>query len=136
MAGQPVGSARDRGLTLVEVLLAVSILGIGVTSLVGGMMTSITVSSRGQQSAEGLSAIRAYAEAVSAASYADCATSYPAPGFTAPAGWSAATPVVSYWNGSSFTATCGTDRGLQKVTLRLTAADGAVETVAIAKRKP
>lgn len=130
------GGARDAGLTLVEVLLAVSILGVGVTVLVGGMMTSITVSGQGQRSAEGQAAIRAYAESVASTAYTDCASSYPSPGFTPPSGWTAAAQVVTYWDGSSFVSTCGTDSGLQRVQLRLTTSDGGAETLSVARRKP
>ncbi|MDX6593317.1 MAG: hypothetical protein QOJ13_2513, partial [Gaiellales bacterium] len=55
---------RDAGLTLVEVLLAVAILGIGVTAIVGGMMTSIKSSDMERRAADGQTAMRAYAEAV------------------------------------------------------------------------
>ncbi len=126
----------DAGLTLVEVLLAVSILGVGVLVLVGGMMTSIKVSGQGQVAAEGQTALRAYAEAVSAADYVDCAGSYPSPGFTAPSGWVASAPAVTYWDGSTFTAACGTDLGLQRVALTITASDGSVVSLTIAKRAP
>lgn len=129
-------SRRDAGLTLVEVLLAVSILGIGVVVIVGGMMTSIKVSEQGRRSAEGQAAIRAYAEAVTGAPYVACASSYAAPGFTVPTGWTAASPVVTYWNGTTFTTPCGTDSGLQRVVLKLTSADGVVESLSVAKRKP
>ena len=45
---------------------------------------------------------------------------------------------VAYWNGTSaFTTTCGTDQGLQRVTLTITATDGrGVESLSLAKRVP
>jgi prepilin-type N-terminal cleavage/methylation domain-containing protein len=128
--------AGEAGFTLVEVLLTVAILGVGVVVVVGGLMTSIKVSAQGSRSAEGQVAIRAYAESVAGVAYSPCATTYPAPGFAAPAGWTAAPPAVSYWTGSAFSATCGTDSGLQRVRLRLTATDGTTESVSIAKRQP
>ncbi len=126
----------DSGLTLVEVLLAVSILGVGVLVLVGGMMTSIKVSGQGRVAAEGQAGLRAYAESVSSAAYVDCAGSYASPGFTPPSGWVASAPAVTYWNGSSFANGCGPDLGLQRVALTLTASDGSVESLTIAKRAP
>jgi prepilin-type N-terminal cleavage/methylation domain-containing protein len=131
---------RDAGLTLVEVLLAVAILGIGVTAIVGGMMTSIKSSDMERRAADGQTAMRAYAEAVAGATYAACASSYTATGFTAPAGFSASM-TVTYWNAStsSFGSSCTvpTDSGLQKVALTVAATDGrATETLTIAKRKP
>jgi prepilin-type N-terminal cleavage/methylation domain-containing protein len=131
---------RDAGLTLVEVLLAVAILGIGVTAIVGGMMTSIKSSDMERRAADGQTAMRAYAEAVAGTTYAACASSYTATGFTAPAGFSASM-TVTYWNAStsSFGSSCTvpTDSGLQKVALTVAATDGrATETLSIAKRKP
>jgi prepilin-type N-terminal cleavage/methylation domain-containing protein len=128
--------SRESGFTLVEVLLTVAILGIGLTVVVGGMMTSIKVSAEGSRSAQGQVAIRAFAEAVAGAAYASCATTYAATGFTPPPGWTASPPSVAYWTGSGFTASCGTDRGLQRVTVRLTADDGTVTSLSIAKRQP
>jgi prepilin-type N-terminal cleavage/methylation domain-containing protein len=131
---------RDAGLTLVEVLLAVAILGIGVVAIVGGMMTSIKTSDMERRAADGQTAMRAYAEAVAGATYAACASSYTSTGFTAPAGFSASM-TVTYWNAttSSFGSSCAvaTDSGLQKVALTVAATDGrATETLTIAKRKP
>ncbi len=126
----------DRGFTLVELLLAVAILGISGVAVVGGMMTSIQVSDLGRRQAEGQGEVRAYAEAVAGAAYANCAASY-ASSYTPPTGYSAAM-TVAYWDGTSaFTSTCGTDSGLQRVTLTVTATDGrGSESVAIAKRAP
>ena len=126
----------EGGFTLVELLLAVAILGISAVAVVGGMMTSIQVSDLGRRQAEGQGEVRAYAEAVAGAAYADCASSYTT-SYSPPAGYTA-TMTVAYWDGTSaFTSSCGTDTGLQRVTLTVTATDGrASETVAIARRKP
>lgn len=136
--GRPAGATAQDGFTLVELLIAVAILGLGVLTVLGGMMTSITVSDLGRRSAEGQSALRAYAEAVANDTYADCATTYPASGFTVPSGY-AATLAVSYWDPSTttFSTTCpATDAGLQRLRLTVTAADGrGSETVRIAKRR-
>ena len=132
-AGRPVD-----GFSLVETLLAVAILGIGVLTVVGGMMTSIRVGDLDRRQAEGQTALRAYAEAVAGDSYAACASSYPAAGFTAPAGW-APTMTVTYWSSSTntFGSSCGTDSGLQRVTLTVSDAGGrATESLRLGKRAP
>jgi prepilin-type N-terminal cleavage/methylation domain-containing protein len=133
---------HEAGLTLVEVLLAIAILGIGVVVIVGGMMTSIKVSAQGRQSAESQTTLRGYAEAVAGASYVDCAvaTSYSTTviGYTAPTGY-VPTLAVSYWTASgasgSFGGTCTADSGLQRLVLTVTAADGTTETLRTIKRR-
>ncbi len=142
MAGLRRRSSEDPGFTLVEVLLAIAILGVGVLAVTGGMMTSIKVSDRGQRSAQSQGALRGYAEALSGATYVDCATassySTAAIGFTAPTGYTP-TLAVSYWTAAgatgSFGATCGTDSGIQRVVLMVTEADGTVDTLRAIKRR-
>ena len=126
----------EAGFTLVDTIVGVAILGIGVTTVVGGMATSITVSARGRAAAEAQIAVRSYAEQIAAATYVDCATSY-GTSFSAPAGYTA-TQVVSYWDSatSTFRATCGTDSGLQRITLTVASSDGrASEVQPVAKRR-
>jgi len=126
----------EAGFTLVDTVVGVAILGIGVSTVLAGMATSITVSDIGRSSAEAQIAVRSYAEQVAVATYADCTSSY-ATGFTAPSGYSA-TQVVAYWDAgtSTFTATCGTDTGLQRVSLTVASSDGrSSEVQLVAKRR-
>ena len=118
-------------------LLAVAILGVGVVILVGGMMTSIKVSGQGRVAAEGQSALRAYAEAVSCGRLRRLRRAATPPRASPPRPAGSSPPQsVSYWDGSTFGSTCSTDLGLQKVALTLTADDGSVESLSIAKRAP
>lgn len=134
---RPLRRVSDQaGFSLVETLIGVSILGIGVVGVVGGMATSVKTADIGASSAEANLAVRAYAEALAATTYADCAVTYPT-GYGAPAGY---TPshTVAYWNTGTgtFTAACGTDSGLQRVALTVASDDGrASETLLVAKRK-
>jgi len=135
---QAAAGVPDAGFSLVETLIGVAILGVGVVTVIGGMMTSITVSDLDRRQADGQTALRAYAEAVAGDTYTGCASSYPAAAFSAPSGWTAAM-TVAYWSTatSSFAAACGTDSGLQRVTLTLTATDGrGAESLRLGKRAP
>jgi prepilin-type N-terminal cleavage/methylation domain-containing protein len=135
---QAAAGMPDAGFSLVETLIAVAILGIGVVAVVGGMMTSITVSDLDRRQAEGQTALRAYAESVAGDTYTGCASAYPAAAFSAPPGWTASM-AVAYWSTatSTFVAACGTDSGLQRVTLTMTATDGrGSESLRLAKRAP
>jgi Tfp pilus assembly protein PilV len=137
MTSQPARVVTD-GFSLVETILAVAMLGIGVLSVVGGMMTSIRVGDLDRRQADGQTAVRAYAEAVAGDTYAACASSYPASGFTNPTGWTSSM-TVTYWSvsTSTFDSTCGTDSGLQRVTLSMSATDGQdSESLRVGKRAP
>ncbi len=128
----------DGGFTLVDMLLAVAILGIAVVTLVGGMMTAIRTSDLERKAAEALVTTRAYAEAVANDTYADCAASYPAGGASLPAGMSIAL-AVRYWDATStsFVTSCpATDSGLQRVIVTVSTSDGrATESIKVAKRR-
>ncbi|MDQ1617148.1 MAG: hypothetical protein QOJ60_3087 [Actinomycetota bacterium] len=137
MTSAPARDVAD-GFSLVETILAIAMLGIGVLSVVGGMMTSIRVGDLDRRQADGQTAVRAYAEAVAGDTYTACASSYPASGFTTPTGWTSSM-TVTYWSASSstFGSTCGTDSGLQRVTLSLSATDGQdSESLRVGKRAP
>ena len=129
----------DDGSTLVEALVAVSIVSIAFTAIVGGMFTTVTASDVNRQQANAATYLASSAEAVKADPYVACAASYAGAGFVLPAGFSQDPPVVAYWNAgtSTFDASCGTDAGLQRVTLTIRSADDRVVVgMQLAKRAP
>ena len=70
-----VGSASgDAGETLVELIVAVAVLGIAVVALVSGLGTAILTSGLHRTAAVQSTAIRDYAEALEQAPYVNCAT--------------------------------------------------------------
>lgn len=127
----------EDGATLVEILVAVVIMGVAFAAIIGGVTTSIMASDMHRKEATAETVLRSYAEAVKAAAYVTCAASY-SPAFTPPAGYTASVTKVEYWNGSNdFDATCTLDRGLQRLTLAADASDGkASETLQVVKRTP
>lgn len=136
--------AGDAGLTLVELLLTISIMGIAFLAILGGMGTSILTSDIHRKQATGQTLLTSFAEAVKEAAYVDCAqaSDYQS-SFTAPAGYGATVTAVAYWlpppspqAPPGFGATCPPDTRLQQVSLEIRSTDGrATETVAVFKRK-
>jgi type II secretory pathway pseudopilin PulG len=135
----------EHGETLVEILVAVAILGLAATALIGALGTITSASSLHRHQATAETAIRSYAEAVKAAGYRDCRApaTYAAAdvGFAVPAGFDSAPPVVSYWDGTDFRAGCppatASRPQLQLVTLEVHALDGQEsETVSVTMRSP
>lgn len=140
MSGAP--PRRDAGETLTETLLTVVILGIATAGIAGALLVATKASGMHRQQAVAQGALRAWAEQISAGTYTPCATAagFAAPAATLPRGVTAAVAGVQYWNGTAFVASCGTDTGIQRVTLRMTAANGLsaplVDTVTVVVRRP
>ena len=81
----------ERGETLVEVLIALGILGIAFVAILAGMATSINLSGRQRGQANADVVLVSAAESVKSQQYVACATAstYPASGVTLPSGWTA-----------------------------------------------
>jgi type II secretory pathway pseudopilin PulG len=156
----------EGGFTLAEVLGALLILSIAVMTIISAIGTSIIASDVQRKLVTEDAVVRAYAEALSAAPYVNCATSttggYSAatvlpnlaskwPGYdvgivqldTDPTHyWNSPTADgVTYWNGdnpATFAASCTADTGVQRLVLQahLTAANRGVQRLEIVKRRP
>ena len=138
--------ADERGETLLELLIAVAILGVVVVAVFGGFATGTMTSDAHRKQATAGAYAKDYAEAIQTAvttatvPYTNCAntSTYASPaGFAAPSGYVKSVVSVRYWTGSTWQATCSADIGLQQVTVRVASADGrAAEQVALVLRKP
>jgi type II secretory pathway pseudopilin PulG len=133
---------RDAGETLTELLVTVVILGISTAGIAYGLATTVKAATLNRQQSLAQNALRTWAEQIGAGTYTACA---PASGFAAPSpalptGLTAAVTAVQYWTGTAFAASCGTDTGIQRVTLRITAVNGLspaiTESLAVVVRKP
>lgn len=136
----------DDGFTLVELIVAIAILGVAIVVIVGAMGTAFITTDIHRKSAVGAATIRSYAEAIKAAPYVRCGGSadYQNPsGFTSPTGYTSTITGVTYWEAAttSFMETCTsiTDPGVQKISVRVVSTDVQVrgtETLIVVKRNP
>lgn len=151
------GEHLEAGDTLVEVLIAMAILGITVTALLSALLTTITSASEHRSVASIDTVARSYAEQLkydvelqSSGSnwFIQCApvtnTTYNGHTFSPPpnqpAGYTVVIQGIQYWNGStnSFDASCGPNdmTGFQLVTLSVTAPNEISDTLSVGVRQP
>jgi Tfp pilus assembly protein PilV len=140
---RPRGSAHERGESLIELLVALLIMGTAVVAVVGGLGTAIIMSDVHRKQAAVAAHLKIFAAnlesaiAASPTQYVDCATPASYPDYTPGAPYDADVTQVLYWNGSSFGASCAGDTGVQLVRLRVWSTDGrADQTVDLIIRKP
>jgi prepilin-type N-terminal cleavage/methylation domain-containing protein len=121
----------DRGETLIELVVAVAILGLASAAILGGLMMGIRTSVMHRNDATGGAYVRSFAEAiqtdVDANGYKTCANASSGYASVAvpdlPAGYTRAVTSVQSWNGSSWGA-CTAD-GVQRLDLRVTTTGAA-----------
>jgi prepilin-type N-terminal cleavage/methylation domain-containing protein len=149
----------EAGFSLPEVMITIVIVAVTFTAILGGLMTTITVSGLHRKQATADAVARDAAEWVKDSvknPYTNCAAqnSYTidltSTGISAPSGFTASVTSVEYWNGAtpilgspyslSFPwnqSQCQSagDKGLQRITIVATSSDGqATEKVQILKR--
>jgi type II secretory pathway pseudopilin PulG len=121
----------DQGETLLELIIAILILGVCVVAVGSGIAISIKMSDIHRKQAVASEFLHNYAEVIQASSYKSC-TSGPVDysvGLAPPTNsgpWAVTQKRVLYWNGTGFGTPC-VDKGLQQVTLELKSADGFVD---------
>jgi type II secretory pathway pseudopilin PulG len=146
----PDATRSEEGDTLIEVLIALVIISIAVTGLLGALITSITTSGEHRSLSVEDTVLRSYAEAYenqiqfqSPPLFRECSTAseYMAAGLkspTTPAQYNVSF-TVQYGNttGSSFDQTCGASdkTGVQLITLNAQG-PGAIQTLAFVVRNP
>ena len=92
----------DEGLTLVELLVSITIIGVAAAAMVGGMFTYTAASGTHRSQADVQLELRRYAEAIANTAYTNACTptvrtSYTPTGYTAASGYSA-TNSITLWN--------------------------------------
>jgi type II secretory pathway pseudopilin PulG len=133
--------SSEGGFSLPEILLIVFIVGVAFAAILGGMITSITVSAMHRKEATADTVVRDAAERLKdrGQAYQPCAGTGSYALLPAPPGYSVSVSDVQYWDGASsdpvtFGSSCPSpDKGMQLITVA--ASSGQVhETVTIVKR--
>ncbi len=145
MSTRRTPACSDAGETLIELVIAIAILGIAAVAILGALMMSVRSSVLHRNDASGDAYVRSYAEAIQTwvdanniQPCASAASTYQAvPVTDLPPGYTRAVTVQS-WNGSAWGA-CTAD-GIQRLNLTVTttgdAAHKADETLTVVLRQP
>ena len=146
--GRRAGVHDQRGETLIELMVAVLIMGTAIVAILGAIAASIRTSAQHRESVRAGNAATMIAELIETAPYVPCesnySSAYAAPNYQKPAEFTVSVRVTYLaskttstptFNGSG--CTTANDQGLQEVTItvRSSRAGGMTETVTLAKRK-
>jgi prepilin-type N-terminal cleavage/methylation domain-containing protein len=142
----------EGGFTLVEVLVAMVILGTAIVAIVAAMGASLVLSDRHRQNVTADALVRTYAERLTKANYIACAPPTQSQYQPGPSGMNLSIPSnftvslvgIQYWNGdgnattpATFSPTCTTDKGIQQITIRAQSVPNrGFQQLTILKRQP
>jgi Tfp pilus assembly protein PilV len=90
---------RDRGVTRIEVVVALSLLGFALVSLLGGLGSTVRLSVAAAEQSLTDTSLQSALSALDAFPYISCATTYNL-------GTDATVTAISYWNGTAWSPTC------------------------------
>jgi type II secretory pathway pseudopilin PulG len=131
----------EQGESLIELILAIGILGICVLAIGSSIALSVKTSAIHRSQATADAFLHNYAETLQS-SYAACIAGTPpnyVSGLAVPSGFNSPSAAVSFWNPASATFSAGcpaTDAGLQQVKLTLASSNGFVsESLVVVLRK-
>jgi hypothetical protein len=130
----------DAGETLLELVIAIAILGVAFVALLGGVLTAANLSGLHRIQADADTQLVSAVEQVKASSYVGtCAAGAPLYPVTLASGWTMPTQTVTYWNGTGFGTSCYDNLSFgyrtQQIAVTVRSADARVSrSVTILKR--
>jgi Tfp pilus assembly protein PilV len=135
---------HESGETLVEILIALVIMGLAITALVAGLAASSRTAATHRDEALSNTYVVQIAEKVKATTYVTSCGANPYSGsLTAPAtGWTA-TATLTYWAPATgtFSGSCVDSdttlpsyRKMQQITIKVTAPSGIFDSISVVKR--
>jgi type II secretory pathway pseudopilin PulG len=120
---------QDVGETLIEIIIAIALMGIAVPAIIGAVLVSIDSSMQDRRMAQAQQLLTTWSEhvakgTVNNAAYGTCASPpiYTSGTFalsSVPSGFSASVGSTDYWSGTAFGAPCASDQGIRRVLLRI-----------------
>ena len=143
----PRAQTGDAGVTLVELLMTVAIMGIAFVAIIGGFYTITTVSSGNRDLVDGRSTVKQYAELIESQPFRTCPATYSLAGVVTPTGWNAPTVTLTYWDPvatstdpvntkGAFVAGCPSATAVQRIHITMTTSDGRTSVVFESVKRP
>ncbi len=127
---------RRRGMTFIEVLIAVALLGVIVVTMMAGLSSIALATGHHRQQTTLDLLVRSDSEFIKSQGYLTKLSGLQYQNITA-AGYTFSTPpLVAYWDRASGTWTATTDNGLQRISVTVTAPGGGSEQIIVLKVEP
>jgi Tfp pilus assembly protein PilV len=129
---------QDAGESLVELLVSITIMGIAVTAVLGGIGMAASASSTHENLAKAQNLLRDWAETLT---YSPSCPPAVNP-FVAPTGYTKDSPTFQYWSDTNrdFSGACSATTGLYRVKLSITPTGGQgagiAQTLDVTMRRP
>jgi prepilin-type N-terminal cleavage/methylation domain-containing protein len=122
-----------RGMTFIEVLIAVALLGVIVVTMMAGLSSIALATGHHRQQTTLELLVRSEAEYLKSQTYSPRPAAYASLSAT---GYTVSITQVQYWDPASGTWTAITDNGLQQISVTVTAPGGGSEQIIVLKVQP
>ncbi len=129
----PAAACRRRGMTFIEVLIAVALLGVIVVTMMAGLSSIALATGHHRQQTTLDLLVRSEAEYLKSQLYSPKPANYAS---ISASGYTFSITQVLYWDPASGTWSATTDNGLQQISVTVTAPGGGTEQIILLKVEP